>query len=195
MNKPKQTVEIVVTFVVVETCIWTIERWMEEPYLGCRLQSHLQVSLLYVDMTILLRLKVSYCRSWPQCPLIVFTSVRTIKIIKPKTSTLSCAHKCQQQAFVSFFFLFAQVYMPGFLTSNLYYKYLSDLINSVRADEFVNVSTPGQGAPSDNDRTSSNAMEGSHIQVSCRYLWPTASWWHLDLFYGNNSTVTDEMFW
>ncbi|XP_024921602.1 A-kinase anchor protein 10, mitochondrial [Cynoglossus semilaevis] len=57
-----------------------------------------------------------------------------------------------------------KVYMPGFLTSNLYYKYLSDLINSVRADEFVNVSTPGQGAPSDNDRTSSNAMEGSHIQ-------------------------------
>lgn len=84
--------------------------------------------------------------------------------------------------------------MPGFLTSNLYYKYLSDLINSVRADEFVNMSTPGQGAPSDNDRTSSNAMEGSHIQVSCRYLWPTASRWHLDLFYGNNSTVTDETF-
>lgn len=116
MNKPKQTVEIVVTFVVVETCIWTIERWMEEPYLGCRLQSHLQVSLLYVDMTILLRLKVSYCRSWPQCPLIVFTSVRTIKIIKPKTSTLSCAHKCQQQAFVSFFF---------FICSGLYAR-LSD---------------------------------------------------------------------
>ncbi|XP_061105827.1 A-kinase anchor protein 10, mitochondrial isoform X1 [Conger conger] len=29
-----------------------------------------------------------------------------------------------------------KVYMPGFLSSNLYYKYLSDLINSVRADEF-----------------------------------------------------------
>lgn len=55
--------------------------------------------------------------------------------------------------------------MPGFLSSNLYYKYLSDLINSVRADEFVNVSTPGQGGPADNDRPSSNASEGSQTQV------------------------------
>uniref|UniRef100_A0A6Q2ZDL4 RGS domain-containing protein n=1 Tax=Esox lucius TaxID=8010 RepID=A0A6Q2ZDL4_ESOLU len=38
-----------------------------------------------------------------------------------------------------------KVYMPGFLSSNLYYKYLSDLINSVRADEFVMASAPGQG--------------------------------------------------
>uniref|UniRef100_A0A8C1GXX4 A kinase (PRKA) anchor protein 10 n=1 Tax=Cyprinus carpio TaxID=7962 RepID=A0A8C1GXX4_CYPCA len=30
-----------------------------------------------------------------------------------------------------------KVYMPGFLSSNLYYKYLSDLINSVRVDEFT----------------------------------------------------------
>lgn len=57
-----------------------------------------------------------------------------------------------------------KVYMPGFLSSNLYYKYLSDLINSVRADEFVNVSTPGQGGPADNDRPSSNASEGSQTQ-------------------------------
>ncbi len=56
--------------------------------------------------------------------------------------------------------------MPGFLSSNLYYKYLSDLINSVRADEFVNVSTPGQGGPADSDRTSSNASEGSQAQVT-----------------------------
>uniref|UniRef100_A0A672HQ52 RGS domain-containing protein n=1 Tax=Salarias fasciatus TaxID=181472 RepID=A0A672HQ52_SALFA len=49
-----------------------------------------------------------------------------------------------------------KVYMPGFLSSNLYYKYLSDLINSVRADEFLNVSAAGQGGPADNDRTSSN---------------------------------------
>lgn len=56
--------------------------------------------------------------------------------------------------------------MPGFLSSNLYYKYLSDLINSVRADEFVNVSTPGQGGPADNDRTGSNASEGSQTQVT-----------------------------
>uniref|UniRef100_A0A8D3CGT8 A kinase (PRKA) anchor protein 10 n=1 Tax=Scophthalmus maximus TaxID=52904 RepID=A0A8D3CGT8_SCOMX len=61
-----------------------------------------------------------------------------------------------------------KVYMPGFLSSNLYYKYLSDLINSVRADEFVNVSTPGQSGPADNDRSSSNASEGSQTQQSAR---------------------------
>nr|XP_019941699.1 PREDICTED: A-kinase anchor protein 10, mitochondrial isoform X1 [Paralichthys olivaceus] len=54
-----------------------------------------------------------------------------------------------------------KVYMPGFLSSNLYYKYLSDLINSVRADEFVNVSTPGQSGLADNNRSSSNVSEAS----------------------------------
>ncbi|XP_074466668.1 A-kinase anchor protein 10, mitochondrial isoform X2 [Sebastes fasciatus] len=61
-----------------------------------------------------------------------------------------------------------KVYMPGFLSSNLYYKYLSDLINSVRADEFVNVNAPGQGGPADNDRSSSNAGEGSQTQQSAK---------------------------
>ncbi|KAI4814370.1 hypothetical protein KUCAC02_003566 [Chaenocephalus aceratus] len=61
-----------------------------------------------------------------------------------------------------------KVYMPGFLSSNLYYKYLSDLINSVRADEFVNVNTPGQGGPADNERSSSNASEGSQSQGAKR---------------------------
>uniref|UniRef100_A0A672HPM3 RGS domain-containing protein n=1 Tax=Salarias fasciatus TaxID=181472 RepID=A0A672HPM3_SALFA len=61
-----------------------------------------------------------------------------------------------------------KVYMPGFLSSNLYYKYLSDLINSVRADEFLNVSAAGQGGPADNDRTSSNASEGSQTQQSAK---------------------------
>ncbi|KAE8287960.1 A-kinase anchor protein 10, mitochondrial [Larimichthys crocea] len=61
-----------------------------------------------------------------------------------------------------------KVYMPGFLSSNLYYKYLSDLINSVRADEFVNVSTPGQGGPADNERSSSNASEVSQTQQGSR---------------------------
>uniref|UniRef100_A0A4W5N577 A-kinase anchoring protein 10 n=1 Tax=Hucho hucho TaxID=62062 RepID=A0A4W5N577_9TELE len=46
-----------------------------------------------------------------------------------------------------------KVYMPGFLSSNLYYKYLSDLINSVRADEFVLASAPGQVVASDGDRS------------------------------------------
>ncbi|XP_029304910.1 A-kinase anchor protein 10, mitochondrial [Cottoperca gobio] len=61
-----------------------------------------------------------------------------------------------------------KVYMPGFLSSNLYYKYLSDLINSVRADEFVNVNTPGQGGPADNERSSSNAGEGSQTQQGAK---------------------------
>ncbi|KAM4545531.1 A-kinase anchor protein 10, mitochondrial isoform 1-T1 [Odontesthes bonariensis] len=61
-----------------------------------------------------------------------------------------------------------KVYMPGFLSSNLYYKYLSDLINSVRADEFVNVSTQNQGGPVDNDRSSSNVSEGSQTQQGAK---------------------------
>uniref|UniRef100_A0A673MJ16 A-kinase anchor protein 10, mitochondrial-like n=1 Tax=Sinocyclocheilus rhinocerous TaxID=307959 RepID=A0A673MJ16_9TELE len=55
-----------------------------------------------------------------------------------------------------------KVYMPGFLSSNLYYKYLSDLINSVRVDEFTggNANTPNQGWTPEGDRNSS-VMEGS----------------------------------
>ncbi|XP_042182763.1 A-kinase anchor protein 10, mitochondrial [Oncorhynchus tshawytscha] len=60
-----------------------------------------------------------------------------------------------------------KVYMPGFLSSNLYYKYLSDLINSVRADEFVLASAPGQGVASDLDR-STNATEGSQAQQGAK---------------------------
>ncbi|KAM6970499.1 A-kinase anchor protein 10, mitochondrial isoform 2-T2 [Aplochiton taeniatus] len=56
-----------------------------------------------------------------------------------------------------------KVFMPGFLSSNLYYKYLNDLIHSVRADEFVNSGTPGQGSPVDVDRTA-NPSEGSQAQ-------------------------------
>ncbi|XP_017267967.1 A-kinase anchor protein 10, mitochondrial isoform X2 [Kryptolebias marmoratus] len=61
-----------------------------------------------------------------------------------------------------------KVYLPGFLSSNLYYKYLSDLINSVRADEFVNVSSQGQGSPADSDRPGSNASEGSQAQQGAK---------------------------
>ncbi|XP_029547011.1 A-kinase anchor protein 10, mitochondrial isoform X2 [Salmo trutta] len=60
-----------------------------------------------------------------------------------------------------------KVYMPGFLSSNLYYKYLSDLINSVRADEFVLASAPGQGVASDGDRIT-NATEGSQAQQGAK---------------------------
>uniref|UniRef100_A0A671P409 A-kinase anchor protein 10, mitochondrial-like n=1 Tax=Sinocyclocheilus anshuiensis TaxID=1608454 RepID=A0A671P409_9TELE len=58
-----------------------------------------------------------------------------------------------------------KVYMPGFLSSNLYYKYLSDLINSVRVDEFTggNANTPSQGWIPEVDRNSS-VTEGSQAQ-------------------------------
>lgn len=62
--------------------------------------------------------------------------------------------------------------MPGFLSSNLYYKYLSDLINSVRADEFVNVSASGQGGLADSERFGSNASDGPQMQVSVASLTP-----------------------
>uniref|UniRef100_A0A673Z7H4 A-kinase anchoring protein 10 n=2 Tax=Salmo trutta TaxID=8032 RepID=A0A673Z7H4_SALTR len=59
-----------------------------------------------------------------------------------------------------------KVYMPGFLSSNLYYKYLSDLINSVRADEFVLASAPGQGVASDGDRiTNQGAKKVAAIKI------------------------------
>ncbi|XP_051903805.1 A-kinase anchor protein 10, mitochondrial [Hippocampus zosterae] len=62
-----------------------------------------------------------------------------------------------------------KVYMPGFLSSNLYYMYLSDLLNSVRADEFVNVNTPGQGAAADNEqRSSSSVSEASLMQSGAK---------------------------
>ncbi|KAI5089414.1 A-kinase anchor protein 10, mitochondrial isoform X1 [Silurus meridionalis] len=61
-----------------------------------------------------------------------------------------------------------KVYLPGFLSSDLYYKYLSDLINSVRADEFVigNSAGSGPGTPMDSERGSATlevslAQQGS----------------------------------
>ncbi|XP_054899281.1 A-kinase anchor protein 10, mitochondrial isoform X1 [Poeciliopsis prolifica] len=65
-----------------------------------------------------------------------------------------------------------KVYLPGFLSSNIYYKYLSDLINSVRGDEFVNMSGQGQGQgqgmPADGDRSGSNAGESSQVQQGAK---------------------------
>lgn len=82
-----------------------------------------------------------------------------------------------------------QVYLPGFLSSNLYYKYLSDLINSVRADEFVHMGAPGQAGPVDNGRSSANSSEGPQTQVMPPPLTHVVrpcggvphSAWHLDL--------------
>lgn len=59
-----------------------------------------------------------------------------------------------------------KVYMPGFLSSNLYYKYLSDLINSVRADEFVNVTSSGQSTAADSER--SNANDSAQTQQGAK---------------------------
>lgn len=59
-----------------------------------------------------------------------------------------------------------KVYMPGFLSSNLYYKYLSDLINSVRADEFVHASSSGQSGTADGER--SNVNDTSQTQQGAK---------------------------
>ncbi|XP_016523874.1 A-kinase anchor protein 10, mitochondrial [Poecilia formosa] len=64
-----------------------------------------------------------------------------------------------------------KVYLPGFLSSNIYYKYLSDLINSVRGDEFVNGKGQGQGqgVPADGDRPGLNAGgESSQVQQGAK---------------------------
>lgn len=48
-----------------------------------------------------------------------------------------------------------KVFLPGFLSSNLYYKYLNDLIHSVRGDEFASgsiaLTVHGPGSTPDND--------------------------------------------
>uniref|UniRef100_A0A672P945 A-kinase anchoring protein 10 n=1 Tax=Sinocyclocheilus grahami TaxID=75366 RepID=A0A672P945_SINGR len=60
-----------------------------------------------------------------------------------------------------------KVYMPGFLSSNLYYKYLSDLINSVRVDEFTggNANTPNQGWTPEGDRNSSQGSKKAAVKI------------------------------
>lgn len=61
----------------------------------------------------------------------------------------------------------SQVFLPGFLSSNLYYKYLNDLIHSVRGDEFpggnIALSIHGPGSSPDSD--SLGGPDGSVSQV------------------------------
>lgn len=61
----------------------------------------------------------------------------------------------------------SQVFLPGFLSSNLYYKYLNDLIHSVRGDEFpggtIALSIHGPGSSPDSD--SVGGPDGSASQV------------------------------
>lgn len=61
-----------------------------------------------------------------------------------------------------------KVYMPGFLSSNLYYKYLSDLINSVRADEFVNASSSSSSSSAGQSSERSNASDSSQTQPGAK---------------------------
>ncbi|NXY52944.1 AKA10 protein, partial [Callaeas wilsoni] len=61
------------------------------------------------------------------------------------------------------------VFLPGFLSSNLYYKYLNDLIHSVRGDEFpggnVALSIHGPGSSPDSDSIGSTDGSASQSNV------------------------------
>lgn len=64
-----------------------------------------------------------------------------------------------------------KVYLPGFLSCNLYYKYLNDLIHSVRNNEFTKAYTslPGQGPNSPHEQEPSmGATDGSVPQHGVR---------------------------
>ncbi|NWS26247.1 AKA10 protein, partial [Polioptila caerulea] len=61
------------------------------------------------------------------------------------------------------------VFLPGFLSSNLYYKYLNDLIHSVRGDEFpggnIALSIHGPGSSPDSDSIGSTDGSASQSNV------------------------------
>ncbi|XP_043329048.1 A-kinase anchor protein 10, mitochondrial isoform X2 [Cervus elaphus] len=69
-----------------------------------------------------------------------------------------------------------KVFLPGFLSSNLYYKYLNDLIHSVRGDEFlggsVSLTAPGSMGPPDDSHpgaadssTSQSSMKKASVKI------------------------------
>ncbi|XP_015413861.1 PREDICTED: A-kinase anchor protein 10, mitochondrial isoform X2 [Myotis davidii] len=63
-----------------------------------------------------------------------------------------------------------KVFLPGFLSSNLYYKYLNDLIHSVRGDEFLvgNVSLTAHGsvgAPDDSHQGGSDSSASQEDDI------------------------------
>ncbi|XP_033057136.1 A-kinase anchor protein 10, mitochondrial isoform X2 [Trachypithecus francoisi] len=62
-----------------------------------------------------------------------------------------------------------KVFLPGFLSSNLYYKYLNDLIHSVRGDEFlggnVSMTAPGSVGPPDESHPGSSDSSASQSSV------------------------------
>ncbi|XP_007939680.2 A-kinase anchor protein 10, mitochondrial [Orycteropus afer afer] len=63
-----------------------------------------------------------------------------------------------------------KVFLPGFLSSNLYYKYLNDLIHSVRGDEFLggNVSLTAYCSLGPPDESHSGASNSSSSQSSMK---------------------------
>ncbi|XP_036307811.1 A-kinase anchor protein 10, mitochondrial isoform X2 [Pipistrellus kuhlii] len=63
-----------------------------------------------------------------------------------------------------------KVFLPGFLSSNLYYKYLNDLIHSVRGDEFLggNVSLTAHGSASAPDDSHQGGPDSSASQSSMK---------------------------
>uniref|UniRef100_A0A2K6TVV8 A-kinase anchor protein 10, mitochondrial n=1 Tax=Saimiri boliviensis boliviensis TaxID=39432 RepID=A0A2K6TVV8_SAIBB len=70
-----------------------------------------------------------------------------------------------------------KVFLPGFLSSNLYYKYLNDLIHSVRGDEFlggnVSLTAPGSVGPPDESHpggSDSSASQSSVKKASIKIL-------------------------
>ncbi|XP_020862616.1 A-kinase anchor protein 10, mitochondrial isoform X2 [Phascolarctos cinereus] len=62
-----------------------------------------------------------------------------------------------------------KVFLPGFLSSNLYYKYLNDLIHSVRGDEFpggnIALTIAGSGGPPDHESHSSGSDGSAQFSV------------------------------
>ncbi|XP_034845580.1 A-kinase anchor protein 10, mitochondrial isoform X2 [Mirounga leonina] len=69
------------------------------------------------------------------------------------------------------------VFLPGFLSSNLYYKYLNDLIHSVRGDEFlggtVSLTAHGSVGPPDDSHpggSDSSAAQSSMKKASVKIL-------------------------
>lgn len=60
-----------------------------------------------------------------------------------------------------------QVFLPGFLSSNLYYKYLNDLIHSVRGDEFLggSVALAAHGSACLPEESHSGGSDGATAQV------------------------------
>lgn len=63
-----------------------------------------------------------------------------------------------------------KVFLPGFLSSSLYYKYLNDLIHSVRGDEFLggNVSVTAHGYVGSHEDAHPGASDSSSSQSSVK---------------------------